>query len=231
MKSQNPSLISSIRRQLILLWVRTKVHILPQLFGYLAAGGLQLLLWTCRWEVEGVQEFKKLSKKGRLILAVWHHKLLLVPSFAWKAGSFNHYHAVVSASRDGKLFDAFVRHCKLAHVISVPKGNRKHILDAMVSVLNKNEILLITPDGPKGPPQKAKPGICYAAQQTDATIVPFSFTVSSFWKLRSWDRMVIPKPFSTIRMGIGKAFQIHNEDLKQAKDLVEKHLCDFETQL
>lgn len=200
-------------------WSHVRVQYLPVLFSYAAAGILRLILSTCTLDIPRREEFKRLSKKGKLILASWHHRLLLVPTFLWRSASFNHYHSVVSESRDGKLFTAFVNHCALAHLITVPKRNRKKALSEMVKILEKDEILLITPDGPRGPRCKTKPGMIHAARETGATIVPFSFSASKYWTLPTWDQMVIPKPFSKIKIKIGDP--IEGEELKKGSDLKE----------
>src|SRR6185312_15039903 len=56
--------------------------------------------------------------------------------------------------------------------------------------------LAVTPDGPRGPRRSIQPGIVYIASRTGMKIVPVGIGYRNAWKLRSWDRFAIPKPFS-----------------------------------
>jgi len=61
----------------------------------------------------------------------------------------------------------------------------------------------ITPDGPRGPPWKFKPGAVLLAQLSQRPIVPMAYAASRAWKVQ-WDRFVIPKPLSRIVIAIGE---------------------------
>ncbi len=54
----------------------------------------------------------------------------------------------------------------------------------------------ITADGPRGPSMVAKPGVIQLAKLVDSTVVAFYAHPERAWQLRSWDRFLIPKPFS-----------------------------------
>src|SRR2546425_374566 len=58
----------------------------------------------------------------------------------------------------------------------------------------------ITPDGPRGPAERVQPGAIAAAQHANVPIVAVGAQVASAWYLGSWDRMCIPKPFTTIEV-------------------------------
>lgn len=61
----------------------------------------------------------------------------------------------------------------------------------------------ITPDGPRGPPWKFKPGAVLLAQLSGRPIIPLSYAASHAWKIK-WDRFVIPMPFSRIVIAVGE---------------------------
>jgi lysophospholipid acyltransferase (LPLAT)-like uncharacterized protein len=61
----------------------------------------------------------------------------------------------------------------------------------------------ITPDGPRGPPWKFKPGAVLLAQLSQRPIVPMAYAASRAWKIQ-WDRFVIPKPLSRVVIAIGE---------------------------
>ena len=61
----------------------------------------------------------------------------------------------------------------------------------------------ITPDGPRGPPWKFKPGAVLLAQLSGRPVIPLSYAASRAWKIK-WDRFVIPWPLSRIAIAVGE---------------------------
>ena len=62
----------------------------------------------------------------------------------------------------------------------------------------------ITPDGPRGPPWKFKPGAILLAQMSQRPMIPLAYAASRAWKIK-WDRFVIPKPFARVAIVVGRA--------------------------
>jgi lysophospholipid acyltransferase (LPLAT)-like uncharacterized protein len=56
--------------------------------------------------------------------------------------------------------------------------------------------LAVTPDGPRGPRRVLKPGIVFVAAKTGMKIVPCGIACSKVWRLKSWDRFAVPRPFA-----------------------------------
>jgi lysophospholipid acyltransferase (LPLAT)-like uncharacterized protein len=63
--------------------------------------------------------------------------------------------------------------------------------------------VVITPDGPLGPAYELGPGIIFLAQKTSAPVLPVNMEYSSCWRIKSWDRFIVPRPFAKIRVIIG----------------------------
>lgn len=179
--------------------------------SWLAKGFLRAVLLTCRIRFINGCDFKTLSQKGNCILFLWHQHIGLVYDFLWAHGSINCYSLVVSASHDGRLLSSWTATSPYARVIQVPKHDRPGALREMIKSLKRNEVLLVTPDGPRGPLHKLKPGALYAAQRSGATLIPFSYVASHYWQLKTWDRMIIPRPFSTITVGAGPSLTAPHE--------------------
>src|SRR5262249_2906370 len=55
-----------------------------------------------------------------------------------------------------------------------------------------------TPDGPRGPRRRVKPGLVFLAAKTGLPIVPVGFAFHRAWRLRSWDRFALPLPWSAV---------------------------------
>lgn len=63
--------------------------------------------------------------------------------------------------------------------------------------------MAVTPDGPRGPARVVKPGVLAAARRSRAPILPVAAGANSAWELRSWDRLLIPRPFARVRIAYG----------------------------
>ena len=81
----------------------------------------------------------------------------------------------------------------------------------------------ITPDGPRGPVWKAKPGAILLAQMSQRPIIPMAFAASRAWNIQ-WDRFVIPWPFARVAIVVGRPFYI-------PKGLDAAGLENFQTEL
>ena len=74
----------------------------------------------------------------------------------------------------------------------------------MIRAARKGLNLAITPDGPRGPNRELKLGALTAARITGLPLVPIGVGVTSAWRARSWDGLIVPKPFSTVRVAYGR---------------------------
>jgi len=111
---------------------------------------------------------------------------------------------LISASRDGELLaDAIKR-----FDYDVVRGSSSRLgasaILQLTEVLASGRDVVITPDGPRGPVYELGPGIIFLAQKSEAAVVPFNMEYSSYWRLKSWDRFIVPRPFSKVRVIIGQ---------------------------
>lgn len=169
---------------------------------------LQVLARTLRYEIDDRAGVVGKPLEDTYIAALWHNRLLLI-SFVLKkflpgrAGA-----GLISASRDGDLI-ADVTH---RFGFDVVRGSSSRMgasaLLELGEVLASGRDVLITPDGPRGPAYELGPGIIFLAQKTRSPIVPVNMEYSSCWRVKSWDRFIIPKPFSRVRVIIGRPERI-----------------------
>lgn len=207
-------------------WKTLKRRFLPPLIAFTGKYGMRLLLRTCRIEVHGVDRFVEIAKKSPCIVALWHNRLAAVPEIFHRFASQFSYTAFISKSRDGEPLARLTTSYSIGKVLRVPHNARHHALSQMINLLkSRDSILLITPDGPRGPRYEVKPGLIMAAREAKAEIVPFSWTVDRAWKLKTWDQMMIPKPFSKINVYFGEPIKLTAEaDLEQDEQLVHDAL-------
>lgn len=176
-----------------------KNSLLSRLLAYPLRALLWILLKTCRYKVTGEDNLRMSQKRGSSIIMLWHNRLPLIGTSLLKVAPDMSYCAFISNSRDGDIIAAYTTSYKIGSAIRVAHNSREKALKALISRLKiKRDIAIITPDGPRGPAFEVKPGIAIAAKETNASIIPFSWSSNRYWELNSWDKMRIPMPFSTI---------------------------------
>lgn len=207
-------------------WIRRILF--PFLIATVGKGLMRLLLLTCRWEIRGSENFRKTASKEKCILMLWHNRLVLTPFILERCAPDFTYSAIVSKSRDGNLISAIVKSYKQGKTITVSHQARHQALKEMIQEVEaKGSIVVITPDGPRGPRYEIKPGIAAAAIATSAHVVPFTWEASKLWKLNTWDQLHIPKPFATITVTFKDPVVFLDKDgttLEQAKSQLQNAL-------
>jgi lysophospholipid acyltransferase (LPLAT)-like uncharacterized protein len=157
----------------------------------------EALASSWRYRVSGEEYPQSLRAAGVPgIYVTWHAQML--PALWRHRGE--PMTLLVSAHRDGgKLADAVGAWGY--HVVrgSSTRGGANGLL-GLTRALGRGETVALTPDGPRGPARIAKPGAITAAQQTGAFILPMAAAASAAWHTGSWDRFLVPRPFSTVRI-------------------------------
>ncbi len=172
---------------------------------------MRFVLWTSKVEIIGLERFYEKVNEHPTIIMLWHNRIVLGPNFFGEyMEPTSNYTAYVSNSRDGEWLALATESYKNGFTIRVPKFDKHKSLREFIKTLKKS-IVLITPDGPLGPAYQIKPGVIVAAQVSKAQIFPFSWSASKYWRFSSWDRMIIPKPFSKIVIGYGEPFFVSTD--------------------
>jgi lysophospholipid acyltransferase (LPLAT)-like uncharacterized protein len=115
---------------------------------------------------------------------------------------------LVSEARDGRYLAEYGRHLGYREVTgSSTRGGVRALLGA-VNALEGGIPVAVTPDGPQGPRRELKPGVLVAAQKAGVPVLPIHAGASRAWRLRSWDRFMIPKPFARVLICYGPPFLV-----------------------
>ncbi|HEY1732519.1 MAG TPA: lysophospholipid acyltransferase family protein [Terriglobales bacterium] len=128
------------------------------------------------------------------IFPFWHRCVL--PA-TW---IYRHQHPAVmtSQSRDGEFIARVIRRFGFVPVRgSSSRGGQRALLE-MNKLLTEGNAVAFTIDGPRGPRGVAKKGPVLLARMSGAAITAFYVAVERAWVLNTWDKLVIPKPFSRI---------------------------------
>lgn len=187
---------------------------------------LKLITLTCTVKIEGLNEYLIKAKNEPCIVMLWHNRLAIAPFLLSTYTPEIHYAALISASKDGHLLRTIVDSYPNGSTISVGHKERFHALKEFIrQVKNKESVPIITPDGPRGPCYELKPGIAIAAIETGAFIIPLDWQSSHYWQLSSWDKLRIPKPFSTITVQFLPALTFEpSESVEEVKNQLKDAL-------
>jgi len=155
------------------------------------------------------------------IIIFWHH--LMLPS--WKLFQNIKAYAVVSSSKDGELLVSLLKKWRFDFIRGSSNQGGKDVMQNIVSK-SRNHIILMTPDGPKGPRMKMKHGAVIAAYRSNSPL--FYLNVNIRKKIifkKSWDKFELPLPFSKIDIKISKCNEFHsnmqNNELDELINIIE----------
>jgi len=159
------------------------------------------LLWlvsrTWRFEViaeEGVTPVLFGQRPGPEIYCFWHQCVLPCTAYFRRSGAV----ILISRSFDGELITRILRLFGFDAVRgSSSRGAREGLL-GLVEIIESGRTAIFTADGPRGPIYQTKMGPIKLAQLTGAPIGAFHLEPERAWVMRSWDRFLVPKPFTRI---------------------------------
>ncbi len=166
---------------------------LQRFLGVLVFVAITVYRWTLHLSIVGEEHRQAIRAKGKKPLhAIWHQRMV--------GGILAHrgegYVTMASRSEDGEIIATFLGlwGFKAARGSSSRGGDlaSAEFLDALKDAPGG----ALTPDGPRGPARRCKRGILVLAEQGNALVLPSSSSSSRPRFLRSWDRFLLPLPFS-----------------------------------
>ena len=138
------------------------------------------------------------------ILAFWHSQLMMI-GFSWKKNK--NVNILTSGHSDARFGEIVGKYFNL-NSIQTSKKNKSISLRPIFRLLNDNNYIGITPDGPKGPKEVVSEGIIKIAKSSKVPIIPMGFWSSRNFKLKSWDSFLITLPFSKCSFVWNKPLEI-----------------------
>jgi Kdo2-lipid IVA 3' secondary acyltransferase len=190
-------------------------------FGYYL---LQIWARTLRFEIEDRADVINAPPNERYIGALWHNRLLLFPFVLKRYLPQRQGAALISTSRDGAILADLVE--RFGYEVVRGSSSRKgaSAMRQLAEVIASGRDVVITPDGPRGPAYELGQGIVFLAQQTGAAVVPVNMEYSSCWRLRSWDRFILPKPFAKVRVIFGKPHRVAQTSTEEEFELERERM-------
>lgn len=135
-----------------------------------------------------------------VVMVLWHNRLFLAAEIVRRYRKGRVPYALVSASQDGAWLTAFFALVGLRTVRGSSSRFGREAATELVELLRAGNDIGITPDGPRGPCYEVKPGAIIVPRRTGAPLLLIGGEFSAAWRLGSWDRFYVPRPFSRVRM-------------------------------
>lgn len=177
---------------------------------YLAYAYVSLVGRTNRVTVVGADIRDKIHASGRrFVYAFWHQRQVY---FTWSHRGVDAA-VLVSRSKDGEMIAETMRLSRIKAVRGSSTRGGVAAAKEMVDILRSGWDVGITPDGPRGPARKVKPGVLRVAQLSGAPIVPIANAQSRRLEIgRAWDKFHVPLPFGRAAVVYGAPVEVGPED-------------------
>lgn len=167
---------------------------------------------------------------GGVLLAIWHGRMLCGMADHAQRG----YAVLISHSRDGDIISRMVERFGYRLVRGSPGRGALGAVRQMVGELERGAVIVITPDGPRGPRHEMRPGLAWVARETGFPVLPMGFACDRAWRLNSWDRFTIPKFRARVVLTYGQPVRVARDadeaQLEQAGREIRAALLAAESQ-
>lgn len=161
---------------------------------------LHLLCASIRWRVEGLENLDPFWAGGRpVIVACWHGRLVMIPE-VWRLHGRGEAFVLMGLNRNGELITRIVERFRMRAIRGGSRHGGKNALEQMEQAVRSDPAttLALTPDGPHGPALVSKMGLAHVSRSCSLPVVWVSATASRAVRLKTWDHMVVPWPFSGV---------------------------------
>jgi lysophospholipid acyltransferase (LPLAT)-like uncharacterized protein len=174
------------------------------LAGVVSEAAFGGLFGTVRFEREGAEHFQPLQAGRGCIFVLWHGRLL-APAYLHRNEDLA---TLVSRSSDGEYLTRLLLRWRYVAVRGSSSAGGLASVRELVRHGRGGRSLVITPDGPRGPRQVMKEGPLYVARLSGLPIIPVSAAADRAWWIEGWDRFMVPRPFSRVRVLYGAPFHV-----------------------
>lgn len=176
--------------------------------GVLGAAAVNALMVTTRLRRLDEERYVRFRREGRpVIFAFWHGHLLPLLHAHRGEGIVT----LVSDHGDGEYLTRVNGRLGYGTVRGSSTRGGVRGLKGLIRAARSGRDLALTPDGPRGPARRVKPGALAVAQATGLPIVPLAAGASGGWHLGSWDAFLVPRPFSTVCVAYGEPVRVERD--------------------
>jgi lysophospholipid acyltransferase (LPLAT)-like uncharacterized protein len=159
------------------------------------------------------------------VCVCWHNELLMSPQAYRKIHKKQPASAIISSHFDGSLIASTLEILKIRPLRGSTKKGAKQVLFQAFKSIKSGEEVLITPDGPRGPRHTMSDGAIGIALKSKLPIFVMNYTAEKYWELESWDRFVIPKPFTKVNFYM-QSVSLEGMDLEASKIYLSEKMSE-----
>ncbi len=175
-----------------------------------------------RWHFD----FDEEVMRRPFVVLFWHGELLMAPFIFRKIRPVPKVNVMISEHFDGEIIARTIAPFGLGTLRgSSRKGAARALLGAIRTIEGGGSVG-ITPDGPKGPRHSVSDGAVVVAQKAKVPVVVLNCRPTKYWQVKSWDRFVIPKPFSTIHYYASEAIDVTGLEVEEARKLLRERMLE-----
>lgn len=178
-----------------------KQRLIIRLAGFILYWLIRVIGATLKFKIVGWENH---TDDEPLIYCFWHNRIPTATYFWRRRGIV----VMSSQSFDSEYIARFIQRFGYGTAKgSSTRGARAGLIQ-MIRAVKAGKSAAFTVDGPRGPIYTAKPGALLLSQKANAAILPFSISLDRCWRLPSWDRIEIPKPFARAVVVIGEPIRV-----------------------
>jgi len=179
---------------------------------------------TFRLKIENENRWKDLRKQGTPVLMCAWHQQFFSAIYHFKTYSSFNPGLMISQSKDGDLISGVANMSGWhTHRGSSSRGG-KQAMDAMINHLKTYGFGAHILDGPRGPMGRVKAGVIKMAFEANAVVIPLYTSAEHAWFFNSWDRFMLPRPFSRVFISFGREIRLESFDGKDGFEMMRKSL-------
>lgn len=168
---------------------------------------IQVYSMTLRLNIVNEEPWKHLLESNNsVLLCGWHQQFFSLIRYSRTYSKFRPA-IMISQSRDGELVAGVAKRLGWHTARGSSTRGGRSAMDTMIKHVKKYGFGAHILDGPTGPIGKVKPGIIKMAQESDAYVIPFYSEPEKAWFFNSWDRFMLPKPFSKVTIAFGESIK------------------------
>jgi lysophospholipid acyltransferase (LPLAT)-like uncharacterized protein len=184
-------------------------------------------LRTLRIKIENENEWMDyLNNGGAVLICAWHQQFFSGIRHFQNYKKFNP-NIMISQSKDGEIVAGIAKRAGWNPVRGSSSRGGKEALKNMIANLKKTQLAAHIVDGPLGPLGKVKAGTIRLAHTADAAIVPIFVYAENGWHFSSWDKFLLPKPFSKVLLRFGKMIKFDKVKDEEAFEKQRRQLEDI----
>jgi len=193
--------------------------------GWLIATALRLVYLTLRVRWIDPHDVVGAHARGqRVVWATWHDGIVLLPLMVVRVCPALRPRVALSWHRDGEIAAQAVRRFGVAVTRGSAALGWVGAMRGLLAANARGEDLVVVPDGPRGPRHEAKEGVVQLARATRLPVVAIGIAAAPSRRLRSWDRLQVPRPFARVTLVHGAPIPIGRDDAAGALKAVQQAL-------